>query len=173
MRFLEVRRHSKRAKPSQHLSQAGVTLARQIGETIGPFDRVITSTVPRAFETAVAMGFAVDEQLEQLTMTGDALQEWPESFAAAAGMIRAGGAVADFARTQVDLWRTIVAALPDGGSALVIAHGGIIELGAVACLPNADHASWGSACEFCEGIRLGFDGQEFIGAEILRVRVIE
>ncbi|HLZ26921.1 MAG TPA: hypothetical protein VKV73_06335 [Chloroflexota bacterium] len=28
----------------------------------GPYDVVITSTVARAFETAIAMGFAVDEQ---------------------------------------------------------------------------------------------------------------
>ncbi|MBZ0278386.1 MAG: hypothetical protein K8I60_19725, partial [Anaerolineae bacterium] len=66
MRYLEMRRHTIRIKPGQHLSQAGVTLARRVGETIGPFDRVITSTIPRAYETAIAMGFAVDEQLDEL-----------------------------------------------------------------------------------------------------------
>ncbi len=176
MRFLEVRRHTIRAKPGQHLSQAGVTLARQIGETMGPFDRVIASAAPRAFETAIAMGFAVDEQLEQLGLainSPDNALPWPESFAGAARAIQEGGGAAVVAHDQADEWRSIVTALPDGGHALVIGHGGIIELGAVACLPNADHASWGPACECCEGIRLAFDGKDFIGAEILRVKVLE
>lgn len=62
MRVLEVRRHTMRSKPGKHLSQAGVSLARHVGETMGSFDRVVTSTLARAFETAIAMGFAVDER---------------------------------------------------------------------------------------------------------------
>jgi len=62
MKILEIRRHSIRSKPGDHLSQQGVALARKIGEGMGPFAFVTTSTLPRAFETAIAMGFAVDEQ---------------------------------------------------------------------------------------------------------------
>ena len=32
MRYLEVRRHTMRTKPGEHLSQAGVDLARRVGE---------------------------------------------------------------------------------------------------------------------------------------------
>lgn len=39
--------------PGRHLNQAGVSLARRAGETIGPFDRVITST------ECVRMAFSV------------------------------------------------------------------------------------------------------------------
>ncbi len=59
--------------------------------------------------------------------------------------------------------------LADGQSALVINHGGVVELGAVACLPDADHTSWGSHFECCEGVRLFWEDGKFVTAEILRV----
>ena len=65
MRTLEVRRHAhtekgpRRGSGSQ-LSQVGVSSARRLGEMIGPFEYLL-SDVPRSSETAVAMGFAVDE----------------------------------------------------------------------------------------------------------------
>ena len=68
MRTLEVRRHTIRNLSSPHISQDGVDLARRVGQGLGKFDRVVTSTLPRAFETAIAMGYAVDEQIEQLSM---------------------------------------------------------------------------------------------------------
>jgi hypothetical protein len=122
------------------------------------------------------MGFAVDEQIELLWAMPDEVDaeiRWPFSFARCAEVIRQtgpGGALARFARAQADLWRSIAAALPEGGRALVISHGGIVEAGAVACLPEADHAAWGDYCEYCEGIRLHFDGERFTNAEILRVK---
>jgi broad specificity phosphatase PhoE len=172
MRYLEVRRHTMRVKPGQHLSQAGVALARQVGETMGPFDRVITSTAPRALETAIAMGFAVDEQYEALGEMGRDVDEelqWPASFVEVARIIGRGKAAAKFARAQAKLWRSIASSLPDGGRALVVTHGGIIEAAAIGCLPGADHATWGPACDYCEGLRLAFDGESFTDAEVLRV----
>ncbi|RLC96340.1 MAG: hypothetical protein DRI77_08740 [Chloroflexi bacterium] len=172
MRYVEVRRHSKRVKPGQHLSQAGINLARRVGSSLGPYDRVITSTIPRAFETAIAMGFAVDEQLDQLSEMGDDVDaeiHWAAGFAEFARVIEQGGATARFARAQAQTWRSIAMALPDEGGALLITHGGIIEAGAVACLPRADHSAWGVACDYCEGVRLSFNGETFTEAEILRV----
>ena len=74
MSTIEIQRHcftkkgQARGKGS-HLSADGVLQARRIGEQImgeqiGPFDLVLTSHIPRTLETALAMGFAVDEQLE-------------------------------------------------------------------------------------------------------------
>ena len=80
MKTIEIRRHSIRSKPGDHLNQQGVTLARLVGENLGPFDRVITSTLPRAFETAIAMGFAVDEQVELMNTYGSDVENeapWP------------------------------------------------------------------------------------------------
>jgi hypothetical protein len=171
LRTLEVRRHTMRLIPDQHLTQAGVELARRIGETTGPFERVITSEVPRAFETALAMGFAVDEQSEVLSMLGPGVEEevaWNAGFAAFTRAVRLGGAAARFAQTQADFWRKTLDELSDGGSALLVTHGGIVEAGAVACLPQADHAAWGPFCDYCEGVRLYYDGERFTHIEILR-----
>jgi broad specificity phosphatase PhoE len=172
MRFVESRRHTMRTQPGQHLSQAGVDLARCVGEGLGPFDRVVTSTLPRAFETAIAMGFAVDEQVALLAEMGadvDAEVDWTGGFAEFARAIHLGGATARFARAQAELLRAIALRLPGGGRALVISHGGIVEAGAIGCLPDGDHAAWGRACDYCEGVRLSFDGERFTAIEILRV----
>ena len=69
MRWLEVRRHSLTKKDAargrgSRLSVEGVALARLVGESLGPFGAVVTSASPRAIETAVAMGFAVDDTVE-------------------------------------------------------------------------------------------------------------
>jgi hypothetical protein len=62
LRVLEIRRHAERDKPGPHLNQAGVEMARRVGAGLGPFERVVTSALPRTCETALAMGFAVDEE---------------------------------------------------------------------------------------------------------------
>lgn len=172
LRTVELRRHTMRVKPGQRLSQAGVELARRVGSAAGPFDRVITSTIPRAYETALAMGFAVDEQLEALGMIDDGVEAevaWDAGFAAWADAARRSGVVARYVQKQAVFVREVAAALPPGGSALVVSHGGIVEAQAVGCLPDADHAAWGGACSWCEGARLMFDGEKFVDAEILRV----
>ncbi len=173
MRYLEIRRHTMRVKPGKHLSQAGVDLARRVGETMGAFDRVFTSKLPRAFETALALGYAVDKKLKPLGEMGwDVDGEGPVdgSFKALNFLLEEGGEPARFAQKQASLWLKIVSGLPEEGRALIISHGGIIEAGAVACLPEADHSAWGEACSYCEGVKLSFDGKEFSALEVLRVK---
>jgi broad specificity phosphatase PhoE len=172
MRIIEHRRHTMRAKPGQHLTQAGVTLARRVGEGIGPFNRVITSTVPRTFETAIAMGFAVDEErdvLAQMSPDVEAEIRWPAAFSEIGRVMKAGGAAAMFGDTLARLLKAVAEALPADGAALIISHGGIVEAAAVACLLDADHAAWGAHCGYCEGVRLVYDAGRFIHGEILRV----
>ncbi len=161
-----------RDQPGQHLNQAGVVLARRVGENLGRFERVITSTLPRAFETAIAMGYAVDSQVELLAQMSDevnAEMQWPQSFARIAELYARGGAVTRFATEQARIWRAIAAALSANGRALMISHGGIVEAGMIGCLPSAEHRAWGDALGYCEGARLQFDGEKFGDAEILRV----
>jgi len=172
MKTLEIRRHSIRSQPGDHLNQTGVTLARLVGQNLGPFDRVITSTLPRAFETAIAMGFAVDEQIELMSTYGNDVGReapWPLSLAGYAEVVRGGGAAAKYSNQLVEAYGRLVNYLADGRAALVINHGGIVEMGAVACLPDADHFSWGSHFDYCEGIRLFYEDEKFADAEILRV----
>lgn len=172
MRFLEVRRHTMRVKPGQHLSQEGVDLARRVGGLIGPFEFVITSSLHRAYETAIAMGFAVNDQLDELSQLGHGVEAevaWDAGFAAFARAYRLGGNTNAYADELADLWRMMAYPITEGGAALIITHGGIVEAGAVACLPDADHAAWGSAVSYCEGVRLHFDGEQFVNIDILRI----
>ncbi|MCS7061673.1 MAG: histidine phosphatase family protein [Anaerolineae bacterium] len=173
MKYLEIRRHTMRQKPGKHLTQAGVSLARQVGASMGPFTKVITSDVVRAFETAIAMGFAVDEQLADLAPLEDdgvitALEDAP-TFAEVAQIARSHKAVGRCARELARVWTSIAESLPEEGVALVITHGLVIELGAAGCLPDADFSTWGAVCDYCEGIRLSFDGKRFVGGEVIRL----
>lgn len=172
MKTIEIRRHSVRSQPGDHLNQSGVSLARMVGQNLGPFDRVVTSTLPRAFETAIAMGYAVDEQNELMSSYGSVVDieaPWPLSLAGYAEVVRKGGAAAEYANQLVEVYTKLVNYIAEGRKALVINHGGVLELGAVACLPNADHIAWGSHFEYCEGIRLFWEDGNFVEGEILRV----
>ena len=172
MKTIEIRRHSIRTKPGEHLAQPGVTLARMVGENLGPFERVVTSTLPRAFETAIAMGYAVDEQIELMSSYGiDVEREvpWPQSFAAYSKAVKRGGAAASYAQQLASFYSKLAGNLTEGRAALVINHGGVLELGVVACLPDADYESWGNAVDYCEGARLFWEDRKFVKAEVLRV----
>jgi broad specificity phosphatase PhoE len=174
MKTIEIRRHSMRSKPGDHLSQAGVTLARRIGVNIGPFERVVTSTLPRAFETAIAMGFAVDEQLELMNTYGsDAGSEvsWPQSFAVYAKAVKRGKGAARYGNRLADYYADLANALNENGAALVINHGGVVELGVVAAFPDADYELWGDETDYCEGARLFWQDGKFVNAEVLRVSI--
>jgi broad specificity phosphatase PhoE len=173
MRTIEIRRHSIRSKPDDHLSQQGVALARKVGQGMGPFAFVATSTLPRAFETAIAMGFAVDEQNELMNTYGGMVEReapWPLPYFHYAEIVRQGGHAARYARQLAEYYAGIIEdRVPEGGSALAVNHGGVVELGVVACLPDADFSGWGDASEFCEGARLFWDDGRFVNGEVLRV----
>lgn len=173
MKTIEIRRHSIRSKPGPHLNQAGVSLARRVGEGLGPFDRVVTSTLPRAFETAIAMGFAVDEQVELMSTYGADVEHevpWPQPFAVYAEAVKRGGAAARYANQLAAYYVKLADHLADGRAALVINHGGIVEMGVTACLPEADYETWGSAVDYCEGATLTWEDGTFVNAELLRIQ---
>jgi broad specificity phosphatase PhoE len=171
MKILEIRRHSIRSQPGDHLSQIGVALARDVGQAIGPFERVVTSTLPRAFETAIAMGFAVDEQSELMSTYGNDVNHeapWPMSFANYAKVIKRGGAAMKYAARLAKYYAGIMKSVSDGNAALAINHGGVVEMSVVGCLPDFDFSSWGGSVAYCEGARLFWD-KKFIRAEEVRV----
>ena len=172
MKYLEIRRHAERCKPGQHLNQAGVSMARRVGLSMGPFSRVITSTVPRAFETAIAMGFAVDEQREALAMLGPGVEEevaWDAGFGPFGEAFCRQNAVFRFGNALFHDWLACLELVPEQQSMLIITHGGLVEAGAVAAFPNGEHARWSGPCGYCEGVRLEFDGQNCTGIHLLRV----
>jgi broad specificity phosphatase PhoE len=179
MRWLEVRRHSLTKKDAARgrgsaLSAAGVALARRVGEGLGPFAYVVTTTSPRAVETAVAMGFAVDDTVALPSGYGVAEVEhhdqwrWPRPYRTYAELIARPSGITAVAEAHRRLWRRVVEALPEGAAALVVGHGGGIEPGLVACLPHADHESWGAPFGHCDAARLGFDEGAFVSIDFRR-----
>ena len=176
MPTIDHRRHSLRAKPGPNLTQAGVGLARRVGAgEFGPlpaYDLVITSTEPRAFQTALAMGFAVDEQVDELATMGAAVfteYRWPQPIGEAARVLLGGGPAGEYAGWQAQLLKKIAGRLPADGAALLVSHGGIVEASAIALSPHADHESWGEAFGYVEGVRLRFEGEHCVEVELLRV----
>ncbi len=171
MRILDIRRHTMRRKPGAHLSRDGIALARLVGKTAGPYDLVVTSTIPRAVETAIAMGFEVNQTREDLGHLPESIADaigWPSPFAHVAKVLATDGPASAFAQAQAHLWRHIADQLPNGQRALIITHGLFIELGTAASLPNADFAGFGDAIGYCEGITLTYNDHSTSG-EILRV----
>jgi broad specificity phosphatase PhoE len=184
MKTLEVRRHGfikKGAAGSSGstLSAEGVRLARQVGSDMGPFAYVVASLIPRTLETALAMGFAVDELVEMgaggweeataeidhrsLRSDGDLYLRYVDRFAA-------GGAVAEVGRQQAVLWERVVNRIGSDDAALIVSHGGLIEPALIAALPDGwDHSCWGRGFEQCEGVRLNWNGR-FTDALPLRLR---
>lgn len=172
MRTVELRRHTMRIKPGQHLSQPGVSLARRVGDDIGPFARVITSPTPRAYETAIAMGFAVHEQVDMLSQIPDVVAgalPWDVGFSGWAEAYQAISVVKQFCDKQAQMYRLLAQTLQNGEAGLIVTHGGMIEAGAVSLLPETDFTTWGSAIDYCEGVRLQFDHTRCVGAEALRL----
>ena len=175
MRVLEHRRHSRRDPSGVHLNGEGLALARRVASTLGGFDRVVTSPKPRAIETAEALGFPHPE------VRGE-LGEMPEEVGAGTlGEILAFRSFGDYLRAaqrsraareysmgQASFWEEVVRALPEGGRALMISHGGIIEFGAVAAAPDAAR-SWGAPLSYLEGVRLAWEDGRWSLAELLRV----
>lgn len=171
MRWLEVRRHSltkkgERRGRGSHLSAAGVTLARTVGASLGSFAYVLSSSSPRAIETAVAMGYAVDDVVEMPSgyVPGEVAHHdqwrWEAPYQTYAELIGKGGGLAQVARAHRDMWIKAVESVPEGSGALIVSHGGSLEPALVSCLPEADHRSWGAPFKHCDGCRLTFrDGR--------------
>lgn len=183
MRSIEIRRHSYTKKGSgrgkgSHLSTEGVTLARAVGAEIGPFDLVLTSCVPRTLETAVAMGFAVDDQLDALgDLPPDVYDEvghherwtWEAPFTRFAQLIACGGATARLGQRQREVWSQALESIPAHGRVLVVSHGRIIESGVVTCFPDEDVSNWGAPFQHCEGVRLRYECEHFTAIQFLRL----
>ena len=172
MKTLEIRRHSLRNLAQPNLSEEGIMLANLTGQLMGQFERVITSPLPRAIQTAEAMGYLVDETVELLASMGDAVDmecPWPASFAEYAAASRQNGPTARYAQRLADFYVKLAESLPEGGRALVVNHGGVVELSAIACLPTADFTALGEHVSYCEGVRLTWADGKFTSVQVLRV----
>jgi broad specificity phosphatase PhoE len=171
MRILEIRRHTMRNKLNEHISSEGIDLAQFIGSKLDPFDLVVTSPVLRVIETAVAMGFAVDETRQVLSeLSSDVFHNsgWPASYDELHKTVNDHRNVSDFAKTQAQAWRDIVGKNHDKKRILIVTHGLFVELGTIANFPNTSNPGCHSI-GYCEGIRILIEDEKFLSYEVLRV----
>ena len=159
-RTLDIRRHSMREKPGAHLNAQGIALAQLVATHTEIFDLVVTSDIPRAIETAEAMGCIVDEKQAGLGYLPSKVFEqinWPSGIADVSEIAALNKHCQTFAQLQSELWLNIASRISPGEKALIITHGAFIELGLIATLPSIDFSKLGDAFGYCEGIRLFFD----------------
>lgn len=183
MRTIEILRHSytnkgeSRGKGS-HLSAMGIKLARQIGEQVGIVDLVLTSQIQRSLETAIAMGFAVDDQLAVLGEIPLAVWdeighqerwEWQNPFLKFAEIIVQGGATALMGVQQQQAWIAALESIPTDGKVLIISHGRVIESGLVTIFPDGDFAAWGTPFHHCEGVQMQYQDGRFSNLTFRRI----
>jgi broad specificity phosphatase PhoE len=169
VRFLEVRRHSVRNLPDEHLSDGGRRLAADVGRTRGPFRLVVTSPALRARETAVAMGFPPDEVDPTWYGLGDGRVPFPLSFPEMRDQLAVNPRAREVAGKFVVAVRALLERVPDEAAVLVVAHGGVPELVAATRCEPAVLAQLGGACRCMEGVYLEFEAEACVSAAALRV----
>jgi broad specificity phosphatase PhoE len=152
-----VLRHAERQDRSNnwsHLSEAGIEQARAAGSRFEPFQLVVTSPLPRAVETAVAMGFAVSRTHPGIQDIGDQIARhvaWSDGFSAWAAAYQAAELVKSYVNYVTSLLSGWLDEVSEGGSLLVITHGGIVEAMAVGLCPDWDWARFGATAGYVEG----------------------
>lgn len=168
-------RKGRRATDSgSHLSYEGVRLARALGDELPAFAHVAVGDQPRHLETAVALGCAVDERIGWPSGYVDGVVAhhdqwgWPEPFRTYAGLLGSSSALAEMAEAHLAHWHRMLSGVRDDEAVLVVSSGGSIEPVLVAAMPDADHASWGSAFHHLEGARLSWDGRRFRSVRMIR-----
>lgn len=167
MKTVVVLRHAERQDrsiPQSHLSQAGIEQARVMSARFDRFDFVVASTSPRAFETAIAMGFAVDiahpsieqhsEQIMRDVAEIGGFSAWAAAYRSKSSVI----AYTDHVTSLLKIWLEKV---PEGGSLLVVTHGGIVEALATGLLPDSDLTELGGWADYAEGFMAVEFGEGF------------
>ena len=163
MIIIELRRHSNRVSPSPHLNQEGVEKARKVGNELGDFDKVISSNAPRAIETAVAMGYAVDMQSQFLDTFGQRIQDkhgWPMTFQEISTLLEISEILRKFAEEQFNFYMSLLERIETGQSILIVSHGGVMDIPFVYSLKMIGIEPKGEDFSYCEGFRFHFNDFE-------------
>jgi hypothetical protein len=172
VKLLDILRHSMRQKPGTRLSQAGVDLGRKVGASLGPYDTVLTSNLERAVETAIAMGFAVSCTSEEIGAYPEALPHqigWPAPLNEINNRLAESPELQEMAARQIAQWKSLLPVIPDGGAGLIVTHGALLEIGAIAVLDEIGAPIEGGAFAYCEGLRIYFEGAAIEKIEQMRL----
>jgi len=180
MRFVEVFRHSKRGE-SKGLNEEGRELARRARPLLAPrYDLCVSSPKERARETMEAFGFPSYEVDEAFT----AVSPW-EPFDEAVTTLAKEKSITPLAacwfvpealkylrfqgETLLGAIHRIARKLPEGGRALVVTHGGILEAAALLGGPRYELDELGGEISFVEGVVFRFDGEKLTGVDVKRL----
>ncbi len=158
-----------------HLSSEGVELAKRVGESLGRFDLVYARSIPRAVETAIAMGFAVDDTIDFACsyVPGEFEHheqwEWPHPYIEFKKRVTSSTSrLATTAAMDCNRWVQIAQSLPAGGRGLIVSSGGSIEPVLVYCCLDSDMGSWGKPLSHCDAVTMVFDGTGLSSPQIIR-----
>lgn len=174
LRHFLTRKGVARGSTGSHLSSGGVRLARRVGDTIPACGYVAVGDQPRHLETAIALGFAVNEQVSWPSgyVIGQVAHHdqwsWDLPFIRYAELLATGAGLADVVRVHLAHWQRILSNVTDGEACLVVSSGGSIEPVLVGALPAADHRDWGGAFHQLEGATLTWTGSAFTGIRFHR-----
>ncbi len=182
MKFVEVFRHSKRGA-GKGLDEEGRELARQARRLLSPhYDLCISSPKERARETMEVLGF------ERYEMDGafTAVNPW-EPFDADVMKLAKERGITPLAacweipkalnylklqgETVLTAIRRLARKLPEGGRAIGVSHGGILEAAALHGCARYDLTELGGEIGFCEGVVFKFEGETLTGVEVKRLAV--
>jgi broad specificity phosphatase PhoE len=153
-------RHTQRAKPGQHLNQRGINLAHALEPRLPNIDVAFTSSVPRAIETAIALGVAVTDTFDEMAQMGpdvlndedyarhDTLMSLCRHFTDGPPAARA------YAAAQAQHVRALLARAGDEARVLIVTHGGIIEAQWAGLAPETLVRATGAPFDVCEGLIL-------------------
>jgi len=170
MATVEVRRHAERAGPTESgsaLSPAGRAMAERLARRAPAYTVVAASPLPRAKETAIIVGGRLDladpallPNLSQIVQVRTIEEYLP--------LLAAGERERALADEQAGAWARFAAAAGDG-TALVVTHGGVIELAALRIAKAIGKDLRGNAFSYCEGVRVRYEDGKPTSLEVLRV----
>jgi broad specificity phosphatase PhoE len=181
MRHVEVFRHSKRGE-GKGLSGEGRELARRARALLAPnYDLCVSSPKERARETLQAFGFDRYEVDEAFT----AVNPWEPFDSQVSTLAKERGIIPlaacwefpealNYLKMQGETFlggiKRIARKLPEGGRALIVSHGGILEAAALLGCARYDLAELGGEIAFCEGVAFMFEGENLVKIEAKRLK---
>lgn len=180
MRSVEVRRHSKRGE-GKGLSPEGRALAEKARATLAPhYDLLISSPKERAVETLEVFGFSRCQTDAAFT----AINPWEPYDAEVQSLAQQKRCIpleACFLIPEVrehlrregekllEAVRRVARCLPEGGRALIVSHGGMLEPAALLGCQQFDLKEIGGEIGFCEGVEFQFEGEQLAGVRIIKL----
>lgn len=172
-RSIEVRRHAERASARDDvgsLSRAGHDMARRLRQPERSFALVISSSRERARDTAMAIADRVDEVDDVISGSPDdaltqAQYDSMRSQAAVMELLAMSAPSRRFAEGQVAFWERVAGRIREGETALIVTHGGNIELAAALVASRLDTHIGALPLGYCEGVRVLYERGAPVGIE--------